>query len=102
MHQFVYHALHRALSPSAAQAPVAYATLGTQRPIQPSFGLAQPAAAYQAFMGAGRSPSPKNPAARLCAQLHGVYVLAQNEAGLVLVDMRAARRIVMEKLASEP
>src|SRR5262249_15529412 len=59
VHQFVLHARRRALSPGAAEAPVAYARVAEpaqQEARQASFSLAQNAASYQSFMSSSFSP----------------------------------------------
>jgi DNA mismatch repair protein MutL len=116
VHQFVFHAIDKALAHTAAgAAPDATATAAGS--VSPAYtrqdgialGVAQPAEFYDALFGRRQAPpAPPFTAADeravpplgfALAQLAGIYILAQNAQGLVIVDTHAAHeRITYERL----
>ncbi|MES2934871.1 MAG: DNA mismatch repair endonuclease MutL [Pseudomonadota bacterium] len=147
VHQFVFHAVSRALAQTSATAfgtvpppiqagsglsPATSARPWVREPQQgsfsaqfnpayappfgkPAFGVAQNNADYTALFSAAPNsaadpfsppaethpalPQDEHPLGFALAQLHGIFILAQNSKGLVLVDMHAAHeRILYEQL----
>jgi DNA mismatch repair protein MutL len=118
VHQFVFHALTRAMATPLADAnrgqarvsvPEDAGSFSGKRGSVPGFAFEPAGTSYAAMFAAAvaderRAMPPleagEAPALGFAlAQLHGIYVLAQNAAGLVLVDMHAAHeRIVYEGL----
>ena len=129
VHDFVFRALERALvdtKPAVAALPAADTSpvLGGPRMLSSTLPLYEPSRNPWGVAETVREPPPlfplraeherpaasevelepavEHPLGTALAQLHGIYILAQNRDGLILVDMHAAHeRVLYERLKAQ-